>query len=251
MTDCVRDTPNLKILRCTVCRFLGTDLDHWRYPYQGTDYYENTTSLSPVATTRPCIRHRVDGIKQHISGGRAVDIGCGLGETAIELGRQGYAAEGVDESAKAINLLRSACPEVKWHQGRIEEFCAAAEPQSYDVLSLYHVLEHIPHPDVIAQSLLSLLRPGGLLIVEVPDVGGGQARRLGWSWRHWLPHHVNYFSVSTLQRMFSRYGANLLRVERKYHFGYPQAMPLKDSIHGLMAVFGYNDIITTYWRKDQ
>lgn len=169
-----------------------------------------------------------------------------LGRDCVALGQAGFETHGVEESKKAVDLLRNSYPDIVWHHKRVDSFLAAVEPSAFDVITLFHVMEHLSNPREICGQITRTLKPNGLLVVEVPDVSGGQARLRGWGWQHWLPHHVNYFNRRTLCRLLEPLGFKLHHVEFKYHLGFPQGIWWRDWIHDALARFGLHDIITTY-----
>ena len=248
MSSILYHRPGVSIVRCLNCGFIANDLGDWHYPYAEQDYYPSIPSVD-VRPDRPFIRHRIQQIQKLAVEGRYVDLGCGLGETAVAMAQAGFAAEGVEESTNAVSYLQQHYPTVVWHNQRIDHFVETMPAVSFDVITLFHVLEHIPQPRDLCVQLNRLLRVDGLLVVEVPDVTGGQARIRGWRWQHWLPHHVNYFGRNTLRSLLEPLGFELVQEEVKYHLGFPQGIWWRDVVHGTMARFGLHDIITTYWRK--
>jgi SAM-dependent methyltransferase len=247
MTGVLWQKPGLSVVRCVVCGFYGADLDRWTYPYAEGDYYSQQIDPSEINPERSHIRYRVENIRKFKSGGRAVDLGCGLGESAIALFQRGFEVVGVEESANAVATLQKNFPAVSWRCMPIKPFLETEG--DFEIITMFHVLEHTPQPRELCVLLADSLKPGGLLVVEVPDVAGGQARLRGWNWQYWLPHHVNYFNVKTLRLLLEPLGLQLLHVERKYHFLFPQNIFWKDLIHATLALLGFHDIITTYWRK--
>ena len=248
MSEVRNSRTDVSIVMCTICGFLANDLDKWEYPYSGQDYYANIVP-SEVRSDRPYVLHRVREIMRVGGGGRSVDLGCGLGETVVAMNEGGFAAEGVEESGNAVSYLKQRFPAVTWHEQTIAAFVESSPAESFDVVTLYHVLEHIPYPRDLCVKVARILKPGGLLVVEVPDVSGGQALLRGWKWQHWLPHHVNYFDRNTLGGLLEPLGFELYSATGKYHFGYPQGIWWRDMLHGFLARVGMRDIITTYWRK--
>ncbi|MFC1560956.1 class I SAM-dependent methyltransferase [Candidatus Latescibacterota bacterium] len=246
MDQCVQNILDYTIMICNKCGFYGINLDGYKYPYLDHDYYP---CIRPdmINPGRPHIRYRIKQVMKFVSKGRAVDLGCGLGETAIALQHAGFEVDGVDESKKAIEFLRQNFSSIKWHNNKIEDFLT--NNKNFDVIAMYHILEHIPNPHFFCSIIHESMHQNGLLIIEVPDVGGGLARLRGWSWHHWNQHHVNYFSLSTLCRLLKPLNFRLEHVELKYHLCYPQGIKWRDMIHGLLVRLGLNDIIVTYWRK--
>ena len=237
--------PGLDVSTCEACGFRAADLDHWRSPYDRRDYYDPPTR-DMVRPDRPLHRFRVAQIRRFVQGGRAVDLGCGLGESAIALARAGFDAEGVDDSPNAIGFLEREFPGVRWHCAPLEAYLRSAG--RFRLVTLYHVLEHIPRPRGICGQLREALESGGVLVVEVPNIGGLQARLRGWRWQYWLDHHVNYFDVGSLRRLLEPFGFSLLSVHGKYHFNWPQGLPIRDLAHATLARLGWKDMVTTYWR---
>jgi len=201
-----------------------------------------------VNPNRSFIQHRVKQIRRYVSSGRCGELGCGLGETAIALARHGFTVEAVDESSNAVNFLKARYPEVSWHCERLDAFLERAT-ESFDVITLYHVLEHIPFPGAICDLIARVVRPEGLLVVEVPNVAGLHARLWRWKWWYWLDHHVNYFHIGSLRRLLEPRGFRLLEVEGKYHFSHPQGVLWKDVLKGTLARIGFADVICTYWMR--
>lgn len=237
----------LHVLKCTNrgCKFIGLDLETWKYPYSGTDYYTQPSKVD-VNPDRPFIRSRADVVRSYCGGGKLAELGCGLGETAIALCETGFDVWGVEESQNAIALLNDTYPTVHWVCSGIEKFLK--EGNRFHVISMFHVLEHIPYPRVLIPMLKKSLMPKGFLVIEVPDVHGGLTRLNGRRWEYWLPHHVNYFSKVSLKRLLEAYGFRAVHTERLFHFGYPQGILWKDTIHGALARIGLNGIIRTIWR---
>jgi SAM-dependent methyltransferase len=237
------------VLQCTdrVCGHRLLDLDAWTYPYADRDYYQ---SIDPgeIRPDRPFIASRVRLLERFSAPpGRAAELGCGLGETAIRLAQQGFEVVGVEESLNAVSFLRQHYPLVRWECRSIVDFLSRREP--FDIMTLFHVLEHIPDAAGLMQLVHAGLRPQGIVLIEVPDVEGGLARLRGDAWEYWLDHHVHYFSRRSLLRLMGPLGFELVYARNLYHLGYPQGVWYKDLIHGVLARAGMNSIIRTLWRK--
>jgi len=128
-------------------------------------------------------------------GGRVLDVGCGNGGFLAVAEEAGWQAEGVDFDIEAVNAARSLGLNVR--HGGIELF--ADERQRYDVITLSHVIEHVHEPAVLLRRLYELLKPGGMLWLETPNIGSLGSRRFGRNWRGLEPpRHLVIFTTKAL-----------------------------------------------------
>ena len=78
--------------------------------------------------------------------------------------------------------------------------------RSFDVVAMFHVIEHVPSPRALLGEALRVLRPGGALFAETPDIDTLWFRILGPRWRQLIPDHYWFFSPATLRRLLTRTG---------------------------------------------
>lgn len=143
--------------------------------------------------------------------GRILDVGCGLG----------YLLSGVGDAWEkhGIELSRFAAEYASRH-GRIHvgDLRSAAYPTDhFDVVTLYHVIEHMYDPVSELEEIFRVLRPGGTLIVGTPDFDSAMARRFGDKYRMLNDvTHVSLFSRESLDRCLWDHGFCVDRVEFPY-----------------------------------
>ncbi len=89
----------------------------------------------------------------------------------------------------------------------------AFEAHSFDVITLWDVIEHLPQPLETLQTVRSLLKPGGVLLVNYPDIGTLAARMLGRRWPFWLSVHLIYYTRKTMTEQLRRAGFSTLWFE--------------------------------------
>jgi SAM-dependent methyltransferase len=136
--------------------------------------------------------------------GRYLDVGCGSGGSlgvARALGWRFVAGIEVDTDAagKAGRFADVL------HVGDVPS--APFEPGSFDLVTAFHVLEHLPDPVGAVRRMLTWLAPGGLVILEVPNAGGLGARLFGRAWSGLeLPRHLWQFTPSTLDAVVRQAG---------------------------------------------
>jgi SAM-dependent methyltransferase len=91
-------------------------------------------------------------------------------------------------------------------------FTGGYASDSFDVVTLWDVLEHTPDPMATLREAARLLRPGGLLVVNYPDYGSAVARLMGRRWVFLLTVHYYYFTRSTIRAALERVGCSVLQI---------------------------------------
>lgn len=139
-------------------------------------------------------------------GGRVLDVGCASGGLLELLRDRASHRAGLELSESAARAARAHADEV--HCGRIEDAELPFAPDSFDVVILADVLEHLPDSAAGLRRALSFARPGGMLIVSVPNIAHWQARlellRGRWPSREsgtFDSGHLRFFTIDSLSRM--------------------------------------------------
>jgi len=125
-----------------------------------------------------------NGIPQHEralqfrpSVGRAIDIGCGChGRFLRLLGAHGYSAEGLDISARMLELARQRFPDITFHHADV---CTWQPDASYDFISAWDSIWHVPlsEAESVLRKLCGMLSPGGVLITTTGGLDGPEEKR--------------------------------------------------------------------------
>ncbi|HTY59565.1 MAG TPA: class I SAM-dependent methyltransferase, partial [Bacteroidota bacterium] len=168
------------------------------YPIGGYDpsYY--------ARTLRPAQQEKLAIVRQFRSSGRLLDVGCGAGFFVREASEAGFAAEGIEFSHDAVEFGRR-----QWGTRLAEgDILSASIPgRSFDVVTLWHVLEHIPRPVEALRKIKTLLTPEGILVIAVPNFDSIQAGLFRGRWYHLeVPRHLYHFSPSSLRRLLAGEG---------------------------------------------
>lgn len=232
-----------RVVKCRDCGLAYSDAASASIDAQETEFN------GEIEPEQPHIQRRVQDILRYVPRGQALDIGCGRGEVSILLSRHGFTCEGIDTGRGVIEHLRRAHPEVTWHCGRAEEFLS--EARSFDVVTMYHVLEHVEQPVRMMELAARAVRRGGLIVVEVPNAGGLQARLRGRAWDYMKEDHLNYFGARQLVRLGRRVGCAVLAGKGFYHFSYPQNVWWKDWVKGVLCHVGFRDVISVFFRVER
>jgi len=146
--------------------------------------------------------------------GRLLDVGCGDGDFAASMKRRGWEVHGTEFSSAARQL--GEAKEVKVHQGDV---ASAHFPDAFfDVVTLWHVLEHVPDPRAELTEIYRILRPGGLLVIETPNIASLTFQLCKKSWFPLgIPGHLQHFTPTTLNRFIQRTGFSLIRRQDFHH----------------------------------
>jgi SAM-dependent methyltransferase len=134
--------------------------------------------------------------------GRLLDVGAGRGRFVAQARAAGWAADGIEPSLRGVTGARALGIELQ--QAGIHE--AAVPPGSLDAATLWHVLEHLDEPGAALDRIGGWLRPGGLLVIGVPNLASVQARAGGPRWFHLdVPRHRTHFTVAGLHALLRRH----------------------------------------------
>jgi SAM-dependent methyltransferase len=188
-----------RIVRCRACRF-GFKVSRPADQEIASLYRELDPSVyetESLGRARTANRHlRI--VQRFIRMGRLLDAGCASGAFLYAAADAGWDVVGVEPAqvlcAKAKQLLA----------GRGDVLCVALQqadipPATFDALTLWDVLEHVPDPLGFMRHCASLLKPGGFLFANVPDLDSLQSRFMGERWPLLLAEHLNYFNRSSLK----------------------------------------------------
>ena len=147
------------------------------------------------------------------SGGRSLlDIGCGSGTFLSVAHRHGFSACGMDQSPHAVAAAGNL-QGIEVRQGEVGS--GVWEGRRFDFVSMFHVLEHLPDPRTGLSYAAGLLRPGGSLLIQVPNVASVQARVFGRRWYGLdVPRHVVNFSPRALELLLREAGFRIQATAR-------------------------------------
>lgn len=200
--ECKRAQPqeSTVLVRCENC-----GLDRFEPMSPGSpDFYRELMAAIPYNGRR----WEFGLVKKELSGAQAVvDLGCGDGSFLLGLGSRSGRVVGIDHHRPTIERLRSR--NIEAYTTDFGEF-AEAEAQRFDVVTCFHVLEHVQDPLATVAAARACLRPGGRLFLSVPN--RQRALRREDEPLDCPPHHVTRWSAAQLHALAERAGLQVERV---------------------------------------
>ena len=223
------------VVRCRGCGLLR--LHPRPSPAELRAYYPANYWFAPDSTTaarleeayrRVVLRDHVRFVQRAVEAagvpGPVLDVGCGGGLFLGMLRERGCKVLGLDVSAEAAGIA--------WRRHGVPAVCGLLEneplaPGSCAAVTMFHVLEHLPDPRAYLEAAGRLLRPGGTLVVQVPNAACWQFRLLGAAWTGVdVPRHLVDFRARDIETLVASCG---FRVVRSKHFS------LRDNPAGLAS----------------
>ena len=192
---------SLSLHKCLKCGtvFLGGYSDG--FVQELYDYYDKYTNLekedvfNPITTTR--CQELLRWFSRFGTGREVLDVGCGLGQFVEVANRSGWIAEGLEVSKGAVNFAR--------RQGfpvQDQDFLSGEiEPDSFDLVTLFEVIEHVPNPAEFLHRAGEVVRPGGLVYLTTPNFASVDRFLLGEDWKVIGSEHLSYFTPRTLKAL--------------------------------------------------
>ena len=114
---------------------------------------------------------------------------------------------------------------------------AIEQREHYQVITLWHVLEHLPNLHKAFKHFHSLLAPGGTLIIAVPDRESWDAQHYGTAWAAWdVPRHFSHFSRQDVRRLLREHGFSAIITRRMWLDAYYIAL-LSERYNGTSGLF--------------
>jgi len=186
-----------------------------------SEYYKSEDYISHTDTKRNLLEfayHKVREISLkrklklindfNVDCNNLLDIGCGTGdflETALEANWQ---ITGIEPNEKARQIANSKTNNAVYEIDHLAKF----EAHSFDVITLWHVLEHLPNLEMHTALFKALLKPNGRLVIAVPNFKSYDAQHYKNFWAAYdVPRHLWHFSSTSILKLFKKENMTLLK----------------------------------------
>jgi len=242
-----------EIYECLKCGLLFTeprpdDKNIGKY-YQSEEYYshqENKSGFIPKiyeSVKGVNLKHKRNLATKGLKVGKMLEIGCGVGDFLHEMEQKGWNCTGIEPSkeAKAIAQTR-----VKANILNPDEL-ATLEDESFDLITMWHVLEHVDNLKEEVMHLQRLLKKGGRLVLALPNFKSADAEFYREYWAAYdVPRHLNHFCRESVNNIFKNTKLKLKNTDKlvwdAYYISYMSekyknhTLPLlKGALRGLIS----------------
>jgi 2-polyprenyl-3-methyl-5-hydroxy-6-metoxy-1,4-benzoquinol methylase len=180
--------------------------------YESVDYISHTDGNKSMFekmyqfVKSIALKNKLKLINSQSSRGRILDIGAGVGDFLNVAKNDGWETIGIEPSDKAKAIAKS--------KGVLfVESLSELESNSFDVITMWHVLEHVPDLENQIKELKRLIKPNGTVIIAVPNFKSYDAEYYGKFWAAYdVPIHLWHFSKTAIQKLFFNENLELIKV---------------------------------------
>ncbi|GAA4305953.1 class I SAM-dependent methyltransferase [Aestuariibaculum suncheonense] len=139
-----------------------------------------------------------------------LDIGCGTGDFLQTAQRNGWTIFGVEPNEEARGVANQKTNNSVFDVDQLSEF----ENESFDVITLWHVLEHLPNLEQQITALKKLLKPNGTLVIAVPNFKSYDAEYYKSFWAAYdVPRHLWHFNATSISKLFSTVSIEVIKIK--------------------------------------
>ena len=174
----------------------------WYYP---PDYYIIPSSVAALAAALPMVRYKLDLLRPFAQSGRLLEIGPACGDFALQAKQAGFEVDTIEMDPRCCEFLvkqvgvRATCT--------ADTLGALQGAGTYEVIALWHVIEHLTEALETLALISARLKPGGVALIAAPNPAAFQFRVLRGRWTHVdAPRHVLLIPLALLVEQARRCG---------------------------------------------
>jgi 2-polyprenyl-3-methyl-5-hydroxy-6-metoxy-1,4-benzoquinol methylase len=180
--------------------------------YESEDYISHTDGKRSLfermyhLIKNVALKNKVKLINVQSGKGKLLDIGAGTGDFLVAAKNDGWETTGIEPSQKAKTIAINKGV-------NFADNLSDLANQTFDVITMWHVLEHVPNLDEYILELKRLLKPTGTILIAVPNFKSFDANYYGKFWAAYdVPRHIWHFSKTAIQKLFAEKEMKLFEV---------------------------------------
>jgi 2-polyprenyl-3-methyl-5-hydroxy-6-metoxy-1,4-benzoquinol methylase len=199
-----------KYYRCQSCELIflwpiPVNLDDY-YPKQ---YYSIPVSLEQLEARAEGERYKIKIVQSFVSSGRLLEIGPAYGSYTYLAKQAGFEVEAIEMDAECCKFLEEVVGVKAINSNNPSEALKTLE--KFDVITLWHVIEHLTDPWITLERIVEKMLPGGILVIAAPNPDAFQFHVLGRFWPHVdAPRHLELIPLPLLTKQMQSLGFNTL-----------------------------------------
>lgn len=152
------------------------------------------------------LKNKLRLINSESKKGRILDIGAGVGDFLSTAKNDGWQTIGIEPSEKAKAIAQQKGVDFADHLSELDD-------ASFDIITMWHVLEHVPDLEKQIAELKRLVKPTGTIIIAVPNFKSYDAQHYGKFWAAYdVPIHFWHFSKTAIQKLFATQNLKLDKI---------------------------------------
>jgi 2-polyprenyl-3-methyl-5-hydroxy-6-metoxy-1,4-benzoquinol methylase len=156
---------------------------------------------------------KVEFVKRWCPSGTLLDVGCALGGFLAVAKEHGFEVEGVEIVEYAAEQARTRL-HIKVTNSDI--YSAELAPESYDVITMWDVIEHLTDPNLALEKIIRALRPKGYVALSTGDISSAWARLTGKRWQLLTPpQHLYFFSQRSMSGLLKRHSFSVKEIHHQ------------------------------------
>jgi 2-polyprenyl-3-methyl-5-hydroxy-6-metoxy-1,4-benzoquinol methylase len=221
-SDYLLTSETFTLFKCQACGFVFTQdvppADEIGKYYQSNDYVSHSDSRKGFMNKLYhlgrsfMLKKKYSMVRQSSNGKKLLDIGTGTGYFPGFMKSKGYRVTGVEIDPKAREFARK---EFGFDVYSPDEFLHGKISGKFDVITLWHVLEHLEDFDLYLEKMLAQLDPDGTLLIALPNCSSFDARHYKETWAGYdVPRHLWHFTPSTLNILAAKHVLKVNKMKR-------------------------------------
>ncbi len=217
-TDLNRKTTNhiFNYFQCRTCGLVFMDpIPEDMRPFYRGGYQKIPGNLAELRAIAATEIYRMQPILKYKTGGKLLEIGPWMGKFSCNAKDAGFEVTAIDIDQECVDFLTKVV-RVKAFQSSNPAHALSQMDETFDVIALWHCLEHLPTPWLVIERAAARLRPGGVLLIAIPNIESSEFSLLKESWQHLdTPRHIFFYPAQSLVKICSANGLIPLELTTK------------------------------------
>jgi len=207
---------DFKIVECANCQFRFTNpipsLDELGGYYESEDYISHSNTKKDLISKiyqiarKKALQNKLNIVKSRVEGKRLLDIGCGTGEFMAHSKSNNLIVKGIEPSEKARNQATEDLGLEVFEESQLSNW----SEQSFDIITMWHVLEHVYDLKERVGEIKRLLSDQGKVFIAVPNCASKDAKHYQEKWAAYdVPRHLYHFRKEQMKKLWEDQGCQV------------------------------------------